>query len=168
MVFAQNRCLTTITLLRGPNMIIWSHVLCQVHHPFNTENLNDYFWYNDNLIRLYQCWASNFRLICNQSYRKLHTWWYQMTANTKKFNFKLIFSISKRLYDLKVSIKKKDALLRLARFNSIWSRIWNQNSLVSISWYSDGKLFAVCCENKPWPYWHPHCSVYRYTIHCRR
>ena len=37
MVFAQNSCLTTITLLRGPNIIIWSHVLCQVHHPFNIE-----------------------------------------------------------------------------------------------------------------------------------
>ena len=33
--FAQNICLTIITLLRGPNIIIWSHVLCQVHHPFN-------------------------------------------------------------------------------------------------------------------------------------
>ena len=34
MFFAQNGCLTIITLLRGPNIIIWSHVLCQVHHPF--------------------------------------------------------------------------------------------------------------------------------------
>ena len=34
MFFAQNGFLTIITLLRGPNIIIWSHVLCQVHHPF--------------------------------------------------------------------------------------------------------------------------------------
>ena len=34
MFFAQNGCLTIITLLRGPNINIWSHVLCQVHHPF--------------------------------------------------------------------------------------------------------------------------------------
>ena len=35
--FAQNGCLTIITLLRGPPIIIWSHVLCQVHHPFNLK-----------------------------------------------------------------------------------------------------------------------------------
>ena len=35
MFFAQNGCLNIITLLRGPNIIIWSHVLCQVHHSFN-------------------------------------------------------------------------------------------------------------------------------------
>ena len=23
--------------LRGPNIIIWSHVLCQVHHPFKAQ-----------------------------------------------------------------------------------------------------------------------------------
>ena len=33
--FAQTGCLTINTLLRGPNIIIWSHVLCQVHHPFH-------------------------------------------------------------------------------------------------------------------------------------
>ena len=36
MFFAQNGRLTIITLLRGPNFIIRSRVLCQVHHPFNT------------------------------------------------------------------------------------------------------------------------------------
>ena len=35
MFFAQSGCLTINTLLRGPNIIIWSHVLCPVHHPFN-------------------------------------------------------------------------------------------------------------------------------------
>ena len=35
--FAQNGCLIIITLLRGPNIIIWSPVLCQVHHPFNAR-----------------------------------------------------------------------------------------------------------------------------------
>ena len=39
MFFAQNGCLTIITLLRGPNIIIWSHVLCQVHHPFKRNSL---------------------------------------------------------------------------------------------------------------------------------
>ena len=34
MFSAQNGCLTIITLLRGPKIIIWSHVFCQVHHPF--------------------------------------------------------------------------------------------------------------------------------------
>ena len=32
-VVAQNGCLIIITLLRGPKIIIWSCVLCQVHHP---------------------------------------------------------------------------------------------------------------------------------------
>ena len=36
---AQNDCLTIITLLRGPNIIIWSHVLCQVHHPFKCSSV---------------------------------------------------------------------------------------------------------------------------------
>ena len=43
MFFAQNGCLTIITLLRGPKIIIWRHVLSQVHHPFektNTERRN--------------------------------------------------------------------------------------------------------------------------------
>ena len=31
----KKSCLTIITLLRGPKIIIWTHVLCQVHHPFN-------------------------------------------------------------------------------------------------------------------------------------
>ena len=31
MIYAQNVCLTIITLLKGPNIIIWSHGLCQVH-----------------------------------------------------------------------------------------------------------------------------------------
>ena len=31
---AWNVCLTIITYLRGPTIIIWSHALCQVHHPF--------------------------------------------------------------------------------------------------------------------------------------
>ena len=40
--FAQNSCLTIITLLRGPNIIIWSHVLCQVHHPFKCVSHQTY------------------------------------------------------------------------------------------------------------------------------
>ena len=32
--FLQNGCLSIITLLRGPKIIIWSHALCQMHHPF--------------------------------------------------------------------------------------------------------------------------------------
>ena len=32
--FAQNGCLTIITLLRGLKIIIWGHVLCQGLHPF--------------------------------------------------------------------------------------------------------------------------------------
>ena len=35
--FAQNGCLTIITLLREPNIIIWSHVLCEVYHPFKAR-----------------------------------------------------------------------------------------------------------------------------------
>ena len=37
MFFAQNGCLTIITLLRVPKIIIWSHVLCQLHHPFKNK-----------------------------------------------------------------------------------------------------------------------------------
>ena len=36
MFFVQNGCPTIITLLRGPNIIIWS----QVHHPFKITNLD--------------------------------------------------------------------------------------------------------------------------------
>ena len=38
-LFAQNGCLTIINLLRGSNIIIWSHVLCQAHYPFKLSKV---------------------------------------------------------------------------------------------------------------------------------
>ena len=82
MAFAQNSCLTTITLLRGPNIIVWSHVLCQVHHPFKiwlpakrpgyTHEPN----MKNNLYVKHAIWQVSLRNVCARMlWRYFHKGW---------------------------------------------------------------------------------------------